>query len=171
MTNSGKALELLFNILTKTRKEYVANADVAQAELCALAPLVKIDEYLEGIRTTCGSNLSYQYPTADQLDITYDLLVADDRRPTDQFFEKLEPAIEESRQRNGHIQMLLTMPRFEAAEVLPRRNRINALTNEVIEYYLRVTQIDALIELMINIDPDSPANVTDFANLCCRISH
>ncbi|MDB5336125.1 MAG: hypothetical protein JWN70_1744 [Planctomycetaceae bacterium] len=171
MTNSGKALELLFRLLTKSRGEQVEQVDVAQAELCALAPLVKIDEHLERIRTTCGSNLSYQYPTAGQLNITYDLLVADDRRPTAQFFEKLAPAVEDSRQRNGHIQMLLTMTRFEAAEVLERRNRVSTLTNEIIECYLRVNQIDAFIELLFEIDPDREENVADFANLCCQISN
>ena len=161
-------LKMLFDKLNKERERQAANLNDAKASLRTLVSTIWLNDLLSSIGCECGNDISYQYPTSEELGISIEELASDQPAAKNDVDKKLMIASEDSKRRKGHLDFLLKTFGHDQNEIADLRNSANKLANEIIECYMRLVQIDCLTLPLLNVDPNAGVSIKQIADVFCK---
>jgi hypothetical protein len=149
---------ILHSDLVEQRRRLADTRNESQHEFQRLAAL-------SAVLSDCGANVSYQYPTLEDLGLTADEVASNDPSVQSRVANTLNEAGDRSLDENGHIEYLLGAYGLMSEEQI--RARKEALARSYVEMTLKIQQIDALILVLLSADPaSSPSNL---AKAFCEI--
>lgn len=146
--------EQFFRTLAEERKAIAAKLSGASDDLKTLALVAKMQDLVSALAPYRRDESLY--PGYEELGIPLEQLVDSD------FTRQLMPAIEENKRRKGHIDLLLTTFSKTVDEMAALRAEMRKLGNAIVEFYLRLAQIDTVLNALLQFDP-APTEPSEFA--------
>ena len=149
---------ILHSDLVEQRGRLVDTRNEAQNDFQRLA-------ILSAVASECGADVCYRYPGLEELGLSADDVASSDPAVQLRVVKTLDEAGERSLDEKGHIEFLLRASGLMSEAQV--RARKDAQARIYVEATLKIQQIDALIEVLLSVDPKiSPA---DLAKSFCEI--